>query len=502
LFLLPSLPCGYGGVDASYLNTNISSWLNADTPDVILLMIGINDIGQGASGNPTAVEASLNTLVQNIVNLDPKAHLVVAQITPYATYTDSTVQYSNYIKNRLVPHYSALGKNVSTVDQYSNFGSGTSVNSSLYSNGINHPNASGYDMMAQTWCNGIQALGPIVPSSPLKKCGCHVPRLPWACEFRRNHAHGKRGHGTLNRNPVFFNGLLASVLPRRFAVVGDRLVIFALLQIHQAAIVVGCGKPRIEAQCLAEIGNCLVVLAFSAVGVAAVAIGIGKPRCAANGLGVVGDRLVEVALLPIDIGPLVIGLGVFWVAADGLGEVGQRFGRIALAAIDAAAADVAVGILRVQPDGLIVTCQGRVEVPLCIRRIALSRRIPGGVGGGLVRRGLDVAEILGAGEDPVTSHSSPAHQGLGPQGPRQRPASSLLAMRPTMAACGFLAGTQQHRLGYSLNTLWMNTLLAIKPQAQTKQAPILFRRGLGFRKHSGENDKQIRFTLMEFYRIR
>jgi hypothetical protein len=45
-------------------------------------------------------------------------------------------------------------------------------------------------------------------SSPLKKCGCHVPRLPWACEFPRNHAHGKRGHGTLNRNPVFFNGLL------------------------------------------------------------------------------------------------------------------------------------------------------------------------------------------------------------------------------------------------------------------------------------------------------
>jgi lysophospholipase L1-like esterase len=155
---------GYGGVDASYLNTNISSWLNADTPDVILLMIGINDIGQGASGNPTAAEASLNTLVQNIVNLDPKAHLVVAQITPYATYTDSTVQYNNYIKNTLVPHYSALGKNVSTVDQYSNFGSGTSVNSSLYSNGINHPNASGYDLMAQTWYNGIQALGPIVHS--------------------------------------------------------------------------------------------------------------------------------------------------------------------------------------------------------------------------------------------------------------------------------------------------------------------------------------------------
>ena len=156
---------GYGGVDATYLNSNIASWLNADTPDVILLMIGINSIGQGSSGNPTTAETNLNTLVQNIVNLDPKAHLIVAQITPYATYTDSIVEYNSYIENTLVPHYAALGKNVTTVDQYSNFGSGTSVNSSLYSNGINHPNATGYDMMAQTWYNGIQSLGPIVPSS-------------------------------------------------------------------------------------------------------------------------------------------------------------------------------------------------------------------------------------------------------------------------------------------------------------------------------------------------
>ena len=91
----------------------------------------------------------------------PTAHVIVAQITPYATYTDSIVQYNNYIKNTLVPHYAGLGKNVTTVDQYANFGTGTTVNSSLYSNGINHPNATGYDKMAQTWYNGIQSLGTI-----------------------------------------------------------------------------------------------------------------------------------------------------------------------------------------------------------------------------------------------------------------------------------------------------------------------------------------------------
>jgi lysophospholipase L1-like esterase len=152
---------GYGGKDAAYLSANIGDWLASDTPDVILLMIGINSIGQGSSGNPTAAENNLNSLVQSIVIQRPTARLVVAQITPYASYTDSIVQYNNYIKNTLVPHYAALGKNVTTVDQYANFGSGTTVDASLYSNGINHPNATGYDKMAQTWYGGIQSLGTI-----------------------------------------------------------------------------------------------------------------------------------------------------------------------------------------------------------------------------------------------------------------------------------------------------------------------------------------------------
>ena len=150
---------GYGGMDAAFLSANIGDWLGSDTPDVILLMIGINSIGQGSSGNPTAAENNLNSLVQDIVYERPTARLVVAQITPYASYTDSIVEYNNYIKNTLVPHYAALGKNVTTVDQYSNFGSGTSVDASLYSNGINHPNAIGYDKMAATWYSGIQSLG-------------------------------------------------------------------------------------------------------------------------------------------------------------------------------------------------------------------------------------------------------------------------------------------------------------------------------------------------------
>jgi lysophospholipase L1-like esterase len=156
---------GYGGASADALSKNISSWLATDSPDVVLLMVGINSITKGSSGNPASAEASLKALVQSIVVQRPTAHIIVAQITPYASYTESIVEYNNYIANTLVPYYVALGKNVTTVDQYSNFASGTTVDSSLYSNGINHPNATGYDKMAATWYSGIESLGTLTHSA-------------------------------------------------------------------------------------------------------------------------------------------------------------------------------------------------------------------------------------------------------------------------------------------------------------------------------------------------
>ena len=152
---------GYGGSGISYISDNIAGWMQADNPDVILLMIGINNIVQGSSSNPTDAENQLNGLVQRVVAVKPTAHLIVAQITPYSTYTDSVVQYNNYIKNTLVPFYDGQGKLVTTVDQYSNLLTNGAIDPTLFSNQINHPSPVGYDRMAKTWFQGIQALGTI-----------------------------------------------------------------------------------------------------------------------------------------------------------------------------------------------------------------------------------------------------------------------------------------------------------------------------------------------------
>jgi lysophospholipase L1-like esterase len=150
---------GYGGWGTAGILSNIAGWLTTDNPDVVLLMIGIND------GGSVEARANLNSIVQTMVTNKPNARVIVAQITPTASFSQTLVDYNTYIRDTLVPSYQAQGKYVTTVNQYANLLTNGSIDPSLFSNGINHPNAVAYDRMAQTWFAGIQA------AEYLKWCG-------------------------------------------------------------------------------------------------------------------------------------------------------------------------------------------------------------------------------------------------------------------------------------------------------------------------------------------
>ncbi|MFL2581751.1 MAG: SGNH/GDSL hydrolase family protein [Flavobacteriales bacterium] len=143
---------GYGGQTATFLNANIASWLAAEVPDIILLKVGTNAQDQ----------AGANTLVNYITTNYPSIHVIIAQIIPKFSYQQGIVDYNNYIKNTLVPAYQALGKNVTTADLYAPFLTNpsdlTSIDVSLFSNGINHPNDDGYIAIAEAWENAINDL--------------------------------------------------------------------------------------------------------------------------------------------------------------------------------------------------------------------------------------------------------------------------------------------------------------------------------------------------------
>jgi hypothetical protein len=136
---------------------SVVDMLNADNPDVVLLMIGTNNYA-----SPSAT-TDLDNLVSRIVTTKPNVKVIVAQIPPRAGYQQSVVAYNNYIKNTLVPFYVAHGKHVSTVDQYANLLTNkndlTSIDTSLYCDSA-HLTPTANERLAQTWFTGIQAVVP------------------------------------------------------------------------------------------------------------------------------------------------------------------------------------------------------------------------------------------------------------------------------------------------------------------------------------------------------
>ena len=151
---------GYGGAG---IWGNVNSWIDADNPDIILLLIGINGMGGGS-------QTALTNLVSSIVTHAPDVHLIVAQITPYSGFNQTLYDYNVYVRDTLVPGHVTAGNKVSTVDLYSFFLTDPSTYTTLpsttgaiepgvLSNNINHPDNPHYELMAQEWFEGIQALG-------------------------------------------------------------------------------------------------------------------------------------------------------------------------------------------------------------------------------------------------------------------------------------------------------------------------------------------------------
>lgn len=145
---------GYGGAG---IWGNVNGWIDADNPDIILLLIGINGMGAGS-------QTALTNLVSSIVTHAPDVHLIVAQITPYSSFNQTLHDYNVYIRDTLVPTYAGNGKKVTTVDLYTPFlvdpdNYGSAIEPGVLSNNINHPDNPHYELMAQEWYEGIQALG-------------------------------------------------------------------------------------------------------------------------------------------------------------------------------------------------------------------------------------------------------------------------------------------------------------------------------------------------------
>jgi lysophospholipase L1-like esterase len=163
---------GHGGWRIDQIQNNITNWQEAFTPDVVLLHIGTNDILQGANLGTGGFDTSkaisrLNTLLNTIYTNNSSVSVVLSTIIPVADSRDSYVKnYNALLSSTVVPYFTSLGHSIILADNYKNFiNDAGGYRSDLYSDGAIHPNAAGYQKMADTWFSSLQNI-PVPPDQP------------------------------------------------------------------------------------------------------------------------------------------------------------------------------------------------------------------------------------------------------------------------------------------------------------------------------------------------
>jgi lysophospholipase L1-like esterase len=131
--------------------------ITAYRPNIILLMIGTNDVDSGE----TSIPPRLAKLMDVMLNADPSLLLVVAQIVPQQKAVPDTknmqVEAYNAAIPGLVKARADAGKHVKMVDMYGALTANPNY-STAYLDDKLHPNDAGYAVMADTWYAAIGSL--------------------------------------------------------------------------------------------------------------------------------------------------------------------------------------------------------------------------------------------------------------------------------------------------------------------------------------------------------
>ena len=138
---------GHYGYRIDQIAGLINGELSLYQPNVVLLDIGINDLGQNYQV-PTA-PARLAALIDQIIAADPTVTVLVAQLTPNTTaWVEADVVAFNAQLPGIVQARENAGKRVYMVSM-------SSLTTADLSDGL-HPNDGGYQKMADAWDAGIR----------------------------------------------------------------------------------------------------------------------------------------------------------------------------------------------------------------------------------------------------------------------------------------------------------------------------------------------------------
>src|SRR5689334_21964010 len=150
---------GYSTTDAYLLKIVADALaITNNRPDVIMLLIGANDIGRGR--NPYVVATNdMSNLLNLIFSNVPNVNIIISKITSlqtaslnYGPYATNVVIY-NAALQKLVKKRRALGQNVFLADMFS----AVDYNTGFMTDHV-HPNSLGLNAMAKEFLARIQAI--------------------------------------------------------------------------------------------------------------------------------------------------------------------------------------------------------------------------------------------------------------------------------------------------------------------------------------------------------
>ncbi|HVY41193.1 MAG TPA: SGNH/GDSL hydrolase family protein [Polyangia bacterium] len=153
---------GHGGYRISQISNLVVASMMTNKPNIVLLMIGTNDVGTsttpiGTSGAQN-IANQLGSLIDQITGQDPKVLVVVAQIVPHITdAVDANIQAYNALIPGVVKARADAGRHVLLVDMHAAFLARANWKTTLLNQSDKqHPTDAGYVIMGDTWYPAIK----------------------------------------------------------------------------------------------------------------------------------------------------------------------------------------------------------------------------------------------------------------------------------------------------------------------------------------------------------
>jgi lysophospholipase L1-like esterase len=129
----------------------LDDFLKQNTPDIVLLHLGSNDIFRGEPIQE--IEADLTKIINTLVSFNKDVIILIAQILPVADVrTNQRIRTFNDAISRLPRKVSISEKQLVVVNQFEGFNPGTDTYDGA------HPNSAGEDKMARKWYEALQSV--------------------------------------------------------------------------------------------------------------------------------------------------------------------------------------------------------------------------------------------------------------------------------------------------------------------------------------------------------